>query len=83
MARFNRRVTYPLYDPNDVSVTGILTNVVADASFQTVKVGGVIRVRGSQPPNRTAVFLTNPYLYKVAAGRYKSSGTSPFYGSRV
>jgi len=82
MARFDRRTNYPLYNPSDTSATGLATDALSDATFTTLKVGGVIRVRGAVPPNIQAVSLGHPYLYKVAADRRDSGGTSRFYGSR-
>jgi len=86
--RYDRRKTHPLYDINDTSDTGILTDVIADSAIVPVRIGGVIKSRGpgiSQgglPANRAAVYLRNPYLYKIASGRMTRGGASKFFGSR-
>lgn len=85
--RFDRRRTYPLFDKNDTSNTGILTNVIAEETIVPVRVGGVIKSNrtlksGGLPVNRSVSILTHPYLYKIAAGKMNKGGTSRFFGSR-
>jgi hypothetical protein len=93
MARLDRRRNYPLFDKNDVSTTGIFTDLVTYAAMVPTRVGGVIKIvgggyvngkfySGSLPMNRIAGVLRNPYLYKVAGGKMNKGGVSRFFGSR-
>ena len=84
MARFDRRVNYPLFDKADSSVTGLATNATADTVIAPVRVGGVIKSPGVGivPINIVAGRLTHPFLYKIPSGRYSNGGTSRFFGSR-
>lgn len=89
--RLDRRVNYPLFDKNNTSDTGVLTDFIADIAIVPVRIGGVIKSRNAGylngkmiglPLNRAASILRSPYLYKIAAGRASNGGTSRFFGSR-
>ncbi len=82
--RFDRRQNYPLQDPNDISITGIFTDIIAGATIVPQKVGGVIKARGQNliPMNRNVGTLTHPYLYKIPWGKFTRGGGAKPWGRR-